>query len=260
MLILDAKLSTTVSQRAIIQPRLDAYRRAMRAFQTQYDGTDAALEIVENLMHHIRVDTPSKASHLEINLNMGVTQETILPSGSSKSLRKVPCSSVIYNWGDLLLRQPRCYVRFVLAIYFSLGNGRVPQDTDFPDSLQLRGRGMQSPMFRILTTETEAAAENELRDMANKTLGWEQRAEAINRPGKESFLDSAQYRFQESLNRDSVHLPHTTDAQEIDPLAYSELLLDYAAFNSRTLGSANPPEGNSSLCTDEMLLFDFPVL
>jgi hypothetical protein len=212
-------------------------------------------------MHQIKVETLSKGLHSEINLNMGATQEISLFSGSSNSPPKVPRRPVIYNWSDLLLRQPRCYVRFVLAIYFSLGNGRLPQNTDFPDFLQLRGQETQFHMFRILTNETDATEEYKLGDIASKTLGWKQRPEVedTNRPEKGRPLNSPRCCSQGSSNGDSAHLPHMTDEQEIDHLTCSEQLLDYAVPNSRMLGTANTPSGNSSHWTDAMLLLDFPA-
>jgi hypothetical protein len=127
--ILDAKLSSPSSalsidantQGALKQHRLNILIEAMKTYQPQYDGVDWVSETIRHIVNIAQLDTPHATSG----------------------------RSGISDWTDILASQPTFYLRLALTMDLSLSKGRLPEDGDFPVSLQGLFRGGLSP-FRML--------------------------------------------------------------------------------------------------------------
>jgi hypothetical protein len=135
---LDVKLSKTSSRLAISQGRLDMYRGVLKDCQSRYDGTDKGILIIEALLDRVRFEDRIQPTHKEIDLN-----------GSSLSEEH---DSFVSTWGDVVLRQPSCYLRLALAFNASICNGRVACDGDLPSIDSLWDRTTHSPIFPIVIT------------------------------------------------------------------------------------------------------------
>jgi len=142
--ILDVKLSTTDSQTARKQGRLNIYTEAMKAWQLQYDGTDQVSCIIGKMFDHVTLESETSVQVCHIN-----------GSAARKSLEPVKSSKAVHNWGDILLRQPGLYLRLALTVDFFLCKGRFPVDTDFPTALQSQSQTKTHfPLYRITMEDT----------------------------------------------------------------------------------------------------------
>ena len=135
--ILDVKLSSTPSQLARKQGRLNIYTEAMKDLKPQYDGTDEVSDFVTRMVECISLESPSQAQRKE-----GSRQGSswLAPGGAM----------TVNEWSDVLLRQPSLYVRLVVTIDLALSMGRFPEDKDFPVVLQSKAM----PGNRFLLSRT----------------------------------------------------------------------------------------------------------
>jgi hypothetical protein len=91
------------------QHRLNILIEAMKTYQPQYDGVDYISETIRHIVKLAQLDTPAA------------------PEASASS---------IAEWTDILASQPGCYLRLAMTMDLSLSKGRLPEETDFPASLQ----------------------------------------------------------------------------------------------------------------------------
>lgn len=114
----------------------------MRALQSQYDVTDAVSEIIGKMIEHISLDRQEAQGETPSNHS-----ETDLGSLASKSTDD---PSVVQDWGDVLLRQPKLYLRLTITTDLSMSKGNFPADSDFPPVLQSKAKqGAQFPPYHI---------------------------------------------------------------------------------------------------------------
>lgn len=114
--ILDVKLSShnkSSSSNPLKQHRLNILIQAMKSFQPQYDGVDYISETIRHIVNLTQLDTPAP-----------------LPTA------KTATTTNISDWTDILASQPGCYLRLAMTMDLSLSKGRLPDESDFPDSLR----------------------------------------------------------------------------------------------------------------------------
>ena len=140
--LLDVKLSNTPFRGAKKQRRLNIYLEAMEALQSQYDVTDEVGEIIGKMVAHIS---------LEQQETQGETPSTHSEADLGSLASKSPDDpSVVNDWGDVLLRQPKLYLRLVITLDLSMSKGLFPKDSDFPLALQSKTRpGTRFPPYQI---------------------------------------------------------------------------------------------------------------
>ena len=148
--LLDVKLSSTAVRTAKKQRRLNIYIEAMKALQSQYDVTDTVSEIIGQMIEHVSLDQQEKqgetpSSHPEAGLDSVASNATDDPS-------------VVQDWGDVLLRQPKLYLRLTVTMDLSMSKGSFPNDSDFPLSLQSKTKpGAQFPPYCIAMDDTRTS-------------------------------------------------------------------------------------------------------
>jgi len=141
--LLDVKLSSTPFRTAKKQRRLNIYTEAMKTFQSQYDATDKVTEIISKMVEHISIENAEAQGETPSNHS-----EADLGSLASKSSDD---PSVVQDWGDVLLRQPKLYLRLTITIDLFMSKGVFPTDSDFPVHLQSKVKppGGQFPLYHI---------------------------------------------------------------------------------------------------------------
>lgn len=121
----------------------------MTALQSQYDVADTVSEIIGKMVEHISLDQQetqgeSPSNHSEADLGSLASKSTDDPS-------------VVQDWGDVLLRQPKLYLRLTITIDLSFSKGYFPNDSDFPLALQSKTKpGAQFPPYRISMDGTKS--------------------------------------------------------------------------------------------------------
>lgn len=131
--ILDVKLSSTQSQRAIKQRQLEVFMEAMKIYRSQYDGTDPVIDSIERLFAYLETgnmlkwhNSPLQNSH---QVNHNVKSMDVSP-------RTAALAPVIRDWSDVFLQKTRCYLRIAVTLELALSKTEYPDDADFPASLQ----------------------------------------------------------------------------------------------------------------------------
>ena len=121
----------------------------MKALQSQYDVTDTVSENIGKMVEHMSLDSPDTQSETP-----STHSEADLGSLASKSTED---PSVVQDWGDVLLRQPKLYLRLTTTMDLSMSKGNFPKDSDFPVALQSKVKppGGQFPVYHILMDDTK---------------------------------------------------------------------------------------------------------
>ncbi|KAH9903732.1 hypothetical protein F4778DRAFT_735304 [Xylariomycetidae sp. FL2044] len=129
--IIDMKLSShnkqnsssagPTSKAVAKQHRLDILIEAMKTYQPQYDGVDYVSETIRHIINLAQLDPPADS--------------TTNPA-SLLSTRGNSSHSSISDWTDILASQPGCYLRLAMTMDLSLSKGRLPEESDFPESLR----------------------------------------------------------------------------------------------------------------------------
>lgn len=150
--ILDVKLSNSPSQNARKQGRLKIYTEAMKAWKSQYDGTDEVSEFIVRMVDYISLGAthpqdPGLRSPTHISHKSPQSHQTTSPLPLRYEGRS---TAQLHEWSDLLLKQPRLYARLTLTIDLALSKGSFPCDSDFPIALQSQNIfGNRFPLYRI---------------------------------------------------------------------------------------------------------------
>ncbi|OHE99847.1 fungal specific transcription factor domain-containing protein [Colletotrichum orchidophilum] len=132
--ILDVKLSASSrsfdpnTQSALKQHRLNILIEAMKTYQPQYDGVDWVSETIRHIVNLAQIDSPARG----------------------ETANATPGGAVIADWTDILASQPSSYLRLALTMDLSLSKGRLPEDGDFPVSLQGLFTGGFNPLKALL--------------------------------------------------------------------------------------------------------------
>ncbi|CAG8367821.1 unnamed protein product [Penicillium salamii] len=138
--ILDTKLDSRVdsgnkSPAGSKQSQLNDLLRVMKTYQLQYDSVDWMTEIVRHVINLVQHDDRTP---------------------------RIQASGI--NWTDILVFQPKSYLRMALALDLSLRKGRLAKDGDFPSSLRClfvtKPRPLENLDEEILTNHTEKSPED----------------------------------------------------------------------------------------------------
>ncbi|KAJ9640575.1 hypothetical protein H2204_003203 [Knufia peltigerae] len=149
---------------------LDVYTKSMEVFSRLYDGTDVVLDSLSTIMGNIKFEEDERTSNKskynpqimmseksdESNKTDGDDDQNY-DSPSSRQRRSTTHSSqgthssslAKYDWGDVLLLQPSCYLRLALTIDIFLCTGQVPKDAELPSAFQSSQQGTKIPVYQI---------------------------------------------------------------------------------------------------------------
>ncbi|KAH6665007.1 cutinase transcription factor 1 beta [Halenospora varia] len=169
--ILDVKLSSTRSQCAIRQRRLQIFMEALQVLQSQYDGTDRVSDYIEKSIKYLVVETQSNdGTPTDYPERRGVgMNNSVLASPSSAAYEKP--GQTINDWGDLFMRRTNCYLRTVVTVDLALSKGQFPEEHDFPMNLRSDKLSAVLPLYRI---DRNAVAENSVHEVGEPQAGSNQ--------------------------------------------------------------------------------------
>lgn len=155
--ILDVKLSTSRSQCAMNQRRLQIYMEAMQMLRSQYDGTDRVSDYIEKLIKYLAQDAETRAPVGTVPMGMGSASDA--RSGVRLPATETASKPVghVQNWSELFMRQPNCYLRIVMTLDLSFRKGQFPAESDFPTALQSSKLSKVLPLY--WTTKTPATGD-----------------------------------------------------------------------------------------------------
>jgi hypothetical protein len=142
--VLDVKLSSTRSQCAIKQRRLQIFMEAMQVLQSQYDGTDRVSDYIEKLIRYLATGNPIKPTTMSCNERYNAGGNHIQPSAIPEK-----SGPIINDWSDVFLRRTNCYLRIVTTVDLSFSRGEFPQESDFPAILNSSKLSAILPLYRM---------------------------------------------------------------------------------------------------------------
>ncbi|TVY65088.1 hypothetical protein Focb16_v015540 [Fusarium oxysporum f. sp. cubense] len=109
------------------QRDLDAHLDVMNQFNHLYDNATSTIKYIQGIVEHIKISVPlptyTASSHVADE--HAVRPATLIEESWSSD-----------TWADMLLKDPRMYLRIALAVEFSLARGRCPAEEDFPQWLR----------------------------------------------------------------------------------------------------------------------------
>ncbi|CVL07975.1 uncharacterized protein FMAN_09686 [Fusarium mangiferae] len=105
------------------QRDLDAQFDVMTQFSCLYRNAESTINYIKSIVEHIKISLPPPTNDFYSNLVDGDGDRYSTLSDESWSSR---------TWIDMLLKDPRRYLRIALAVEFSLARGRCPAEDDFP--------------------------------------------------------------------------------------------------------------------------------
>ncbi|RKL03866.1 hypothetical protein BFJ71_g3836 [Fusarium oxysporum] len=125
------------------QRDLDAHLDVMNQFNYLYDNATSTIKYIRGIVEHIKISVPlptyTASSH-------GADEHVVRPA----TLIEESWSSD--TWTDMLLKDPRMYLRIALAVEFSLARGRCPAEEDFPQWLREHRRHEDEPYSHSSST------------------------------------------------------------------------------------------------------------
>jgi hypothetical protein len=115
----------------------------MNQFNHLYDNATSTIKYIRGIVEHIKISVPlptyTASSH-------GADEHVVRPA----TLIEESWSSD--TWTDMLLKDPRVYLRIALAVEFSLARGRCPAEEDFPQWLREHRRHEDEPYSHSSST------------------------------------------------------------------------------------------------------------
>ncbi|KAI7763035.1 hypothetical protein LZL87_011178 [Fusarium oxysporum] len=125
------------------QRDLDAHLDVMKQFNHLYDNATSTIKYIQGIVEHIKISVPlptyTASSH-------GPDEHAMRPA----TLIEESWSSD--TWTDMLLKEPRMYLRIAFAVEFSLARGRCPAEEDFPQWLRDHHRHEDEPYSHSSST------------------------------------------------------------------------------------------------------------
>ncbi|KAJ4031355.1 hypothetical protein NW756_009260 [Fusarium oxysporum] len=125
------------------QRDLDAHLDVMNQFNRLYDNATSTIKYIQGIVEHLKISVPlptyTASSH-------GADEHVVRPA----TLIEESWSSD--TWADMLLKDPRMYLRIALAVEFSLARGRCPAEEDFPQWLRDHRRHEDEPYSHSSST------------------------------------------------------------------------------------------------------------
>ncbi|KAI1018060.1 hypothetical protein LB504_003816 [Fusarium proliferatum] len=105
------------------QRDLDAQFDVMTQFSCLYRNAESTINCIKSIVERIKISLPPPTNDFYSNCADGDGGRYSTLSGESWSSK---------TWTDMLLKDPRRYLRIALAVEFSLARGRCPAEDDFP--------------------------------------------------------------------------------------------------------------------------------
>lgn len=109
--------------------RLDVFTRTLRTQQQSFDGSDFCADVLGNIVAYAQDDAKFVSS-------MSNWRENGKDTNGSASLSNGSQHKVKLDWGNLIYKRPRLFLRLVLYLDHAFSTGGPPQDDDFPAELQ----------------------------------------------------------------------------------------------------------------------------
>lgn len=109
--------------------RLDVFTRTLRTQQQSFDGSDFCADVLGNVVAYAQDDAKFVSS-------MSNWRENGKDTNGSASLSNGSQQKIKLDWGNLIYKRPRLFLRLVLYLDHAFSTGGPPQDDDFPAELQ----------------------------------------------------------------------------------------------------------------------------
>ncbi|KAK2687300.1 hypothetical protein QWA68_013563 [Fusarium oxysporum] len=125
------------------QRDLDAHLDVMNQFNRLYDNATSTIKYIQGIVEHLKISVPlptyTASSHVADE--HAVRPATLIEESWSSD-----------TWADMLLKDPRMYLRIAFAVEFSLARGRCPAEEDFPQWLRDHRRHEDEPYSHSSST------------------------------------------------------------------------------------------------------------
>ncbi|KAG6994559.1 hypothetical protein FocnCong_v017427 [Fusarium oxysporum f. sp. conglutinans] len=125
------------------QRDLDAHLDVMNQFNRLYDNATSTIKYIQGIVEHLKISVPlptyTASSHVADE--HAVRPATLIEESLSSD-----------TWADMLLKNPRMYLRIAFAVEFSLARGRCPAEEDFPQWLRDHRRHEDEPYSHSSST------------------------------------------------------------------------------------------------------------
>lgn len=95
----------------------------MTQFSRLYNNAESTIDYIKSIVEHIKISLPPPTNDVYSDGADG-------DEGRQSTISDESWSSK--TWTDMLLKDPRRYLRIALAVEFSLARGRCPAEDDFP--------------------------------------------------------------------------------------------------------------------------------
>jgi hypothetical protein len=114
---------------AVEKRRLDIFTRTLKSQQQNFDGSDHCADVLANVVAYAQDDSKFVSSMTAWRDGKSEQNGRILPSPSVQGKIKL-------DWGNLVFKRPRLFLRLILYIDLAMSHGKAPTDEDFPPELQ----------------------------------------------------------------------------------------------------------------------------
>jgi hypothetical protein len=108
--------------------KLDVFTRTLKSQQQNFDGSDFCADILKNVTAYAQDDAKFVSSMMTWRDNKDVNGG-LVPGGNGQNKIKL-------DWGNLVYKRPRLFLRLVLYLDHAFCTGGPPNDEDFPAELQ----------------------------------------------------------------------------------------------------------------------------
>ncbi|KAI5367585.1 hypothetical protein Slin14017_G026210 [Septoria linicola] len=110
--------------------RLDVFTRTLKSQQQNFDGSDFCADVLANIVAYAQDDSKF------VNSMTAWRDDRKDINGNGAMSGGPPQAKLKLDWGNLVFKRPRLFLRLVLYIDLALSTGGPPQDEDFPPELQ----------------------------------------------------------------------------------------------------------------------------
>jgi hypothetical protein len=108
--------------------KLDVFTRTLKSQQQNFDGSDFCADILTNITAYAQDDAKFVSSMMTWRDNKDVNGSSVAGQNGQNKIK--------LDWGNLVFKRPRLFLRLVLYIDHAFCTGGPPMDEDFPDALQ----------------------------------------------------------------------------------------------------------------------------
>lgn len=117
--------------------RLDVFTRTLKSQQQSFDGSDFCADVLANIVAYAQDDTKFVSSMTAWRDGTGkdVASNDAKGGSLSNNAQGGP-NKIKLDWGNLVYKRPRLFLRLVLYLDQAFSRGGPPQDDDFPAELQ----------------------------------------------------------------------------------------------------------------------------